>query len=316
MNRTPLAQLEITDPHHHLWDLTANYYPWLTDHITVRVCGDYAAIRKNYLIGDFLRDVSGIHLVRSVHVQAEHDPSDPVRETRWLQAIADGPDSRGFPNGMVAYADLSRADAEAILEDHCRYANVRGVRQMLHEAMVDPQNPRPSLLENPVWRRNFKLLRKYGLSFDLQVYYQQMEQARELVAAHPDTRFILCHTGQPSRRDAESLAGWRRGMRLLAEMPNLSVKISGLGMFDRHWTIDSLRPFVLHTIDCFGADRAMFASNFPVDGMAGPYTALWEAYSTLTEGFSDDERRRLFSDNARKIYRLDGPDPEHQGIPF
>jgi predicted TIM-barrel fold metal-dependent hydrolase len=60
----------------------------------------------------------------------------------------------------------------------------------------------------------------------------------------------------------------------------------------------------------------MFASNFPVDGMAGPYTALWEAYSTLTEGFSDDERRRLFSGNAQRIYRLYGQEPKHQGISF
>ena len=205
---------------------------------------------------------------------------------------------------MVAYADLSLPDAEAFLEGHCRYANVRGIRQMLHEAMVDSNHPRPSLMGNPVWRKNFKLLKKYDLSFDLQVYYPQMEQAGELAAEHPDIRFILCHTGQPSRRDADGLAGWRRGMRLLSEMPNVSVKISGLGMFDRRWTIDSIRPFVLDTIEWFSAYRSMFASNFPVDGMAGPYAALWKAYSVLTESFSDDERRRLFSENARRIYRL------------
>jgi predicted TIM-barrel fold metal-dependent hydrolase len=195
MKQATIDLLEITDPHHHLWDLKANYYPWLTDLISVRVCGEYSTIRKDYLIEDFLKDASGVNIVRSVHVQAEHDPSDPVKETRWLQKIADRPDSRGFPHGMVAYADLSLPDIDAVLEGHCRHANVRGIRQMLHEAMADPKDPRPSLMEHPVWRKNFKLLKKYDLSFDLQVYYQQMEQAGQLVAEHPDIQFILCHTG-------------------------------------------------------------------------------------------------------------------------
>jgi predicted TIM-barrel fold metal-dependent hydrolase len=298
------AGLEIIDCHHHLWDLKANYYPWLTDKIGTRVCGDYAAIRKNYLLEDLFRDAAGLNLIKSVHIQAEHDPTDPVRETRWLQAVADRADSKGFPHGIVAYANLADPTVEPILEAHCQFRNVRGIRQLLHEALLDPKNPGVSPLENPTWRKNLGVLRRLGLSFDLQVFPQQMAEAVRVVREHPGLQFILVHTGQPIRRDAEGVEQWRRGMHALAECPNVCAKISGLGMFDRTWTVESLRPFVLGTIDAFGPDRCLFASNFPVDSMMSGYRRLWGAYATITAGFSDDERRMLFSGNAQRVYRL------------
>jgi predicted TIM-barrel fold metal-dependent hydrolase len=301
---TDLADLEITDCHHHLWDLKANYYPWLTDRITHRVCGEYSAIRKDYLIGDFLRDASGLNLVRSVHVQAEHDHRDPIRETRWLQSVADTAGSSGVPHGIVAYVDFLRPDIDSVLDGHCQFRNTRGIRQMLHEALVDPLNPRPSLIEDPVWRRQFQRIRNYPLSFDLQVYYPRMDQAFELVKENPDVSFVLCHMGQPARRDEEGIAGWRSGMRKLAQLPNLCVKLSGIGMFDRAWTVDSLRPFVLDTIDAFSPGRCLFASNFPVDSMACNYSRLWTAYSVITAEFTREERARMFSCNARRVYRV------------
>jgi predicted TIM-barrel fold metal-dependent hydrolase len=299
-----IDDLEIIDCHHHLWDLTANYYPWLTDKIGTRVCGDYAAIRKNYLLADFWRDAAGLTLVKSVHVQAEHDHADPVRETRWVQAIADRPESRGFPHGIVAYANLADPGVEAILEAHCQCRNVRGIRQLLHEALLDPKNSGVSPLENPVWRKNLGVLPRFHLSFDLQVFPQQMAQALTVVREHPSLQFILVHTGQPIRRDAEGLEQWRRGMRALAGCPNVCAKISGLGMFDRQWTVESLRPFVLEPIDFFGPARCLFASNFPVDSMMSSYRRLWDAYATITTGFSDHERRQLFAGNAQRVYRL------------
>jgi predicted TIM-barrel fold metal-dependent hydrolase len=299
-----ITPITIIDTHHHLWDLKTNYYPWLTDHITTRVCGDYAAIRKNYLLKDFFEDAADLHLLKSVHVQAEHDHTDPVKETCWLQKIAESPDSRGFPHGIIAYADLSRSDAAAILEAHGSYPNVRGIRQMLHESMVDPDNPGPSLLENSTWRNNFSLLKKFDFSFDLQVYPQQMRQACELVKEHPYQQFILCHTGQPSRLDDESLKFWRAEIQSLAGFENVSIKISGLGMFDRYWTVDTIQPIVLHAIEAFSVERCMFGSNFPVDGMMSSYSRLWAAYSEITGCFSEKEREALFCTNAERIYRI------------
>lgn len=299
--------IDVVDCHHHLWDLAANYYPWLTDRVGVRVCGDYAAIRKNYLLGDFLRDAADVKLVQSVHVEAVIDPADPVRETRWLQSIADAPGGPGFPNGIVAYCDLGRADAADVLRRHGASPNLRGIRQMLHESRIEDGGTKTTPLDDPAWWRNFALLERQGLSFELQVYPEQMADAAKLVRSFPDTQFVLCHTGQPRDRTPSGLRVWREGLTLLAGFDNVALKISGLGMFDRAWRVETLRPIVEDAIAIFGSGRSMFASNFPVDGMMSDYGRLWRAYLEIAAARPLRERQALFAANARRIYRLDAP---------
>lgn len=301
---TALTDMPITDAHHHLWSLSAGNYPWLSQGGVTRVAGDYSAIRKDYLLADFRRDIGSLHVTRSVHIEAGYERSECTRETAWLQALADRPDSDGFPHAIVAYCDLSRDDAAAVLDRHREAPNLRGIRQMLHEPMLDSVLATTPLYANLVWRANLRLLVRHRLSFELQVFPEQMGDARELVGANPDLAFVLCHTGMPARQDPEGLARWRGGMRGLAELPNIWVKISGLGMFDRRWTVARIRPLVLDTIEIFGPDRCMLASNFPVDGMMGGYRHLWEAYDEITQAFSDTERRALFSLTANRFYRI------------
>lgn len=302
-----IYDIEICDCHHHLWDLQANYYPWLTDSKSSRVCGEYEAIHhRNFLLEDFFEHRGELRVTHFVHEEAVIDRSDPVRETRWLQGLADRPDSQGVPHAIVAYADFSKADIETILEAHCAFPNTRGIRQMVHEAYIDPDKPEPCLLEDERWRERVGLCAKYRLVFDLQIYWQQADDALKLIKRHPDVRFVLTHAGLPAKQyDANYMASWRNAMRRLGELPNLSVKLSGFGMFDRGWTVASIRPIVLHLIDCLGADRCMFASNFPVDSLSGKsYQSYWRAFYETVASFSDDEKRQLFSENARQVYRI------------
>lgn len=296
--------MDIIDAHHHLWDLTANNYPWLHDPGTPRVYGDHAPICKDYLLTDYFRDIAGQRIVKSVHVQADHDFADPVRETRWLQAQAARADNpRGLPNAIVAFADLARPDAAAVLEAHCAFANMRGIRQALNGIVTNPQR-HPDLLADPVWRDNLGLLKRFGLSFDAQMFPVQMADFAALARRHGDVSFILCHLGLPMDASPEGRAQWRAGMRKLADLPNMAVKISGFGMFDRRWTTEGIRPLVLETIDIFGVDRAMFGSNYPVDGMMATYARIWDAFLSITANFSEAEHALLFHDNAARFYRL------------
>ena len=165
----PIAR--IIDAHHHLWDLGLNYYPWLSDRVGPRIYGDYAAIRRNYLREDFEADIGGLPVVASVHVQAEHDHTDPVRETRWLQSVADAPGSGGFPQAIVAFADLSGppAPGTGAPSGGCRAGCVTG--------HAPPAGPRPvpamglptDYLADAQWRSNVGLLARHRLSFDLQI---------------------------------------------------------------------------------------------------------------------------------------------------
>jgi predicted TIM-barrel fold metal-dependent hydrolase len=106
------------------------------------------------------------------------------------------------------------------------------------------------------------------------------------------------------RSSVEGFRAWREGMRALAACPNVAVKISGLAMFDHQWSVESFRPYVLETIDTFGCERAMFASNFPVDRLFATYEGLWNAYLSIVQDLSDTEIDALVKSNAERIYRI------------
>jgi predicted TIM-barrel fold metal-dependent hydrolase len=298
-----MDNLPIIDPHHHLFDLKTGNYPWLQGPMLKRVFGDYSAIRKDYLIDAFLADIKNQNVVKTVHLQVEYDHNDPVAETRWLQSVAD---QHGYPHGIVGFADLASRNVQAIIEEHCQYPNVRGIRQCLnfHRDPVKTFIDSPHLMSDKQWRSGYSLLERFGLSFDLQLYYTQMEEALQLARDFPNTPIVLNHTGMPVDRAPDEIEGWKRSMKQLASAPNVSCKISGLGMGDWKWTVDSIRPFVLHAIEAFGAKRCMFASNFPVDKLFSSYDDVFNAFKEITKGFSPDERRGLFHDNAERIYRL------------
>jgi predicted TIM-barrel fold metal-dependent hydrolase len=280
----------VIDPHHHLWDADAFRYPGL-DRPGSRTA-------RRYLLDDFLADAANRSLTKSVHVQGEIDRSQSVAETAWLQAIADR--GHGIPNGIVAYAPLQDPTLDAVLAAHVQHANVRGIRQILNPDQCE----RPDYLTDPQWQVGYARLAHYGLSFDLQALPEQLPSASELAAAHPETPMVVNHTGMPRDQSSEGRDRWRRGMAALAARPNVSVKISGFGMFDPDWTIESIRPFVRDTIDLFGTDRCMFASNFPVDKLFRTFDDVFEAFDTLTTDLSAADRAKLFGENAERVYRL------------
>jgi predicted TIM-barrel fold metal-dependent hydrolase len=296
--------MQVVDPHIHLWDLKTHHYPWLANPGKSFV-GDARELKHDYLISDLLRDAGPVQVLKLVHVDANHDPADPVEETRWLQQVADN-EGHGLPNAIVAGADLSAGNAQEVLEGHAAFANTRGIRQILnvHANPLYDYVGRHYMRE-PQWRKNFALLKRYSMSFDLQLYPSQMKEAAELAQEHPDTQFIVNHAGMfVDRSSVEGFRAWRDGLRALAACPNVAVKISGLAMFDHQWSIESFRPYVLETIDTFGCERAMFASNFPVDRLFATYEGLWNAYASIVEKLSDTEKEALFKSNAERIYRI------------
>ncbi|WP_321958045.1 amidohydrolase family protein [Paraburkholderia bannensis] len=297
--------MQVVDPHVHFWDLDTHHYPWLANPGTSFV-GDARDLKHNYLPDDLLREAGDIEVLKVVHVEANHDPADPVEETRWLESIADADVGKGLPNAIVAAADLSAPNAPEILAAHAAFQRTRGIRQILnvHANPLYDYVGRHYMRE-PAWRKHFALLEQHGLSFDLQLYPSQMEEAAALARAHPGIALVVNHAGMfVDRNGVQGWRDWRDGLRVLAACPNVSVKISGLAMFDHEWTVESLRPYVLETIDAFGASRAMFASNFPVDRQFGGYAELWRAYAAIVSDASESEHSALFRSNAERIYRI------------
>ena len=293
----------IVDSHFHLFDLDHAFYPWLsTRPLPQGMAGDVTPIARPYSIDDYRTEFGHHPVVKAVHVEAGYDPAKPVEETRFVQSVAD---AHGFPQAIVAKVALDEDGAEALLEQHARYRNVRGIRHMLnwHADPSKTYTPR-NFLDDPRWVANYGKLARFGFSFDLQLYAGQMRQAAELVARHPAIRVVIDHGGMPVDRAPHDIAHWRAGLAQLAAVPHVAIKISGLGMCDHRWTLDSIRPFVLTIVDLFGPARCMVGSNFPVDKLYSSYESLFDAFDTITRGFSDGERDLLFAGAAETFYRI------------
>jgi predicted TIM-barrel fold metal-dependent hydrolase len=292
------------DAHQHFQDIENHCYPWLCDAgRPARLEGDLSPIRRNYLPADYLADMASVRLIKSVHVQNGWDPSDPAGETRWLQGLAD---AHGFPHAIVAFADLADAGVEALLEAHCAFPNTRGIRQILnwHEDPKLRVAARADLMDDAGWRRGFKLLQRYRLSFDLQIYWPQMAAAYRLAKDFPGTTIILNHFGMPIDRSAEGIASWAAALAQLAQAPNVMLKLSGLGLGHPGWTAQDTAPLLTRAIDIFGVGRAMFGSNLPVDKLFSPADRIIEAYGSAARRFTIAERAALFQANAERAYRI------------
>ena len=298
-----MDDLPIVDAHHHLWDLQGPLrYPWLTsgEHSYL---GDYSAIRRSYLPPEFRRDTALHKVIATVHIEAECDRSQQVAETEWLGALHA---KHGMPNAIVAHAWVDTPEAEEILARHKQHPLVRGIRSKPVTAANPGESVRgqPRSLQDPKWRKGLALFEKYDLSWDLRVPWWHLEEAAEVTRLYPNLRIVLNHTGYPWHRDQASLAAWRKGMLALAACPNVWCKISALCVKERPWTVEENGPLILQTIDMFGADRCMFASNFPVDSLKGSWDYLYSCYKRAVAHLPRAQQEKLFADNAIAFYRL------------
>jgi len=292
------------DAHHHFWDLGRNPYPWLQgEEVANFRYGDYSRLKRDYLPGDFERDTAGCAPARTVHVEAEWSRATPVDETRWLTALAT---ACGRPSAIVAHASLGREDAAEVLAAQAAHALVRGIRNKpaASAGPGDARRGRSGSMDDPQWRRGYALLQDHGLSFDLQAPWWDLDQACALARDFPATLLILNHTGLPADRSEAGLHGWRRALEQLAALPNTAIKISGLGQPGRPWTQADNVPLMRDAIAIFGAQRCMFASNFPVDSLVADYPTILAGFAAAIADRTDAERRALLHDNAVRIYRI------------
>jgi predicted TIM-barrel fold metal-dependent hydrolase len=220
---------------------------------------------------------------RGVYVEAEWDPDDPLGEMAFIRELRR---DTGFPTVAVAQAWLDRADFAGVLEAQASQRFVRAIRH----------KPRPGQMSDARWRAGYRRLAPLGLHFELQAPWRQLGEAARLARDFPDTPIVLNHAGLPLD---DEIAGWRESMAGLARCPNVAVKISGLG------TVTQKREVILATLELFGVARAMFASNFPVDGLCASFDAIYSTFDEVTRGFSAAERSALFHDNAVRIYRME-----------
>lgn len=251
-----------------------------------------------------MRDTAGFQIEATVFVETEWDRSDPVAEMRW---VAELKARTSLPTVAVCHVPLHEPRAQELLAQQASFAFVRGVRHK-PTAAISPDRieaDAPASMSDPEWRRGYQQLARHGFSFDLQTPWWHLHEAAQLNRDFPDTQIILNHTGLPAAGGDAKLDGWARAMKEFAAAPNVAVKISGLGEQGGRWDLERNRRVILETIDIFGEDRCMFASNFPVDSLVADFQTIYSGFIEVTQVLGARAQRKLFRDNARRIYRID-----------
>jgi predicted TIM-barrel fold metal-dependent hydrolase len=301
--RVMAEPVEIVDAHMHLW--SPHTHPWLENFKEGgHPAGKFESV-TTYLLEDYLKDVEGYNVTHLVHVEAAW-PGDCVGETTWLDGIASN-NPRGIPQAIVGRCDLSSPRVEDTLSRHCRSGRFRGIRQMLNYHPTKPvysEAPHDDYLTDPQWLKGVALLEKYGLSFEMHVLPHQMHRAAEVTRQFPGVKFMVNHCGLPYERDPDTMKIWRGGLADLARQPNVHCKVSGVFATDPHWTQESVAEVVQPVLDLFGLDRCVFSSNFPVDRVNGRFPQLTTALTQIFRPYSEEQRHKFFSGNAKLFYRL------------
>ena len=293
--------IPIVDAHHHVWrhgDL-----PWLKGPMVPRIFGPYEAIRRDYPISEYLTDIKGCGVEKSVYVQTNWLKEQAIDEARFVQSIAD---ARSWPHAMVGYADLLSDSAPATLAALAKFPAMRGIRMQLHwhENPLYRFAPEPDLMNRPVFRKNFAHLADFGMSFDLQVFTSQMADAARLAAEFPRTTFILQHAGMLEDHSSAGRQAWRDGMKRLADQPNIVTKLSGLGTFIHRNDTAHISGIAAEAVECFGSGRCLFGSNFPIEKLWTGYAELIRSHRAALTSFATKDQQAILHGNACRIYRL------------
>jgi L-fuconolactonase len=311
----------LIDPHHHLWQ---------------RPTG-------SYLLEDLWRDTGSGHRVEQtvfIECRASYRQTGPehlrcVGETEFVREIArasgQGGAGKSVIAGIVAYADLTAGAAvEEVLDAHAQasaglFRGIRhaGARDPHPEVLSIPGRGAEALYAREDFRQGMRALGRAGLTYDTWHYHHQNRTFAELARAVPDTTMILDHFGTPlgvgpyATQREPIFEQWRSDVAEIARCPNVYAKLGGLAMPDNGFgwdkrdkpassdeLVEAQRRYYLHAIECFGPERCMFESNFPVDKRSISYRVLWNAFKKIAREFSQDEQHAMFYATAARVYRL------------
>jgi L-fuconolactonase len=272
------------DAHQHFWRYDPTEYAWIDDAM--------AGLRRDYLPGEAQREmaVAGVDACVAVQVRQTLD------ETRWLLALA-----AAHPAivGVVGWIDLQAPDARRQLELFADERKLVGIRHIVQS------EPDERFMLRPAFCRGMALLEEFGLAYDILIYSRHLAAAAELAGRFSSQRFVVDHLGKPDIRHGE-LHAWEQGIRALAACANVWAKLSGLVTEAdwKGWTAGDIRPYVDVAFDCFGAERLMIGSDWPVCTVAGDYARVMGLVSDLLADRPARERDAVLGGNAQRFYNL------------
>jgi predicted TIM-barrel fold metal-dependent hydrolase len=280
------------DTHQHLMYPERFDYSWAKD---------LAPLNKAFPLKDYRQASDGTPITGSVFMEVDVDEGQAADEAGFFCGLADDP-----TNGILGVIAAGRPEREGLAKqlEAMMHTKLKGIRRVLH---TQPDE----LSESSLFREQVGQLGRMDLSFDLCVKQSQLNKAIALVRACPETTFILDHCGVPdiAGNDAPNGAGWldwQQSICRLAELPNINSKISGITVYasESQRNEAGLRPYIDVMLEAFGVERLVWGGDWPVVVLGSGLRRWCELSQSLLGSLSDDEQRAIFTDNAKRIYRL------------
>jgi L-fuconolactonase len=271
--------LPILDTHVHLWDLTKFTLPWVEKG---------SGLDHTFLLADYQKAADGLNVVKGIYMEVAAAPEQRKAEADYVLELCRTKDA--FLAGAVIGGDIAADGFADYLRPFKGDPHLKGVRQITPDFLTPP------------FIRGVRLLGERGLRFDLHPGGHRLDDAAKLVDACPDTQFILDHCGNADAQEKDR-AVWQRGIETIARRKNVVAKISGVvATAAEKWSADDLAPIVNHVLDSFGPERVMFAGDWPVCTRRATLAQWVNALKQIVQGRSRDDRKKLFHDNAAKVY--------------
>lgn len=273
------------DSHHHLWAINDTDYVWMSD--------AHDVIRRDFLSADLDAVLAESGIDGSVAVQARQ----MVEETDFLLGIAD---ANPRIKAVVGWVPLCENGGEPWLEKFAAHPRLAGVRHVVHD------EPDDNFILRPDFNEGIRNLAKYGLLYDILIFWKHLPQTIKFVDMHPSQPFVVDHIAKPRIEAGNFDAEWAAGIRELAKREHVSCKVSGMltEVRGETWDLDLLRPYFDTVYEAFGPRRVMFGSDWPVCLLRSSHTAWTRICSDLSNSFSPDEQASFWGGNAKRIYKL------------
>ncbi len=272
------------DAHQHFWQYDAGRDGWITDEMKL--------LQRNFLPPDLAPVLQQNNLEGCVVVQS--DQSEKENEFQLANAA-----QYPFIKGVVGWVNLQAEDIENRLAYYQDFEKLKGFRHVLQG------EPQRDMMLNAAFKKGIGLLNKYGFTYDILIFPDQLKYARELVAAFPDQPFVIDHLAKPYIK-AKEIAAWKQDMEAVAAHKNVWCKISGMvtEAHLQHWTKEDFTPYMDAVVNAFGTNRIMFGSDWPVCLLAASYEEVKDIADGYFSAFTCSERAAFFGVTAIRFYHL------------
>ncbi len=276
--------MKVIDSHQHFWKFDPVRNSWIND--------DMKVIRRDFLPADLESLLKENGIDGSVVVQSDQSEN----ENRFQLQNAEKYD---FIKGVVGWIDLQAENIEEKLEYYRQYKKLKGFRHVLQG------EPQRDMMLRPEFKRGISLLNKYGFTYDILIFPDQLVYATELIKAFPHQLFVLDHIAKPGIKSKE-IDTWQKDISALARYENVFCKISGMVTEAdwKNWKKEDFIPYLDIIVNAFGTKRIMYGSDWPVCLVAASYKKMKEIGDDYFSSFPQEEQEAFFGKTAIEFYNL------------